>query len=340
MLPLSALMRSPSPAVLQEPRPSNGAANKTKSSASRRYPRLTAPGRGTPPRPTQNGPSSARPGCPSPPGGSSGSSSSTRSPTAMAAARGGAARCATRRARRMRTAAAGHGVGRLRLRAAPRASGLRVVTNTARIASGFFAPGRTEPGRSAFPRREMLCVSLRPSAGLLPGCRGAFCTGEAQRRAQGGKRGLTRGGSPPHSDTAHPLLSQQAFALTAPWGSRGWLQPLSNQARGPRSPIPAPAPWLGDKAENKGIWSREGEAQRAGRAPPMSSDIHVMGTCPTRMALLSRWGMRKRAARGRTAAETQATHGHPVIGQGKRCRQGNERLSAMGTETAVVRRDR
>lgn len=43
-------MRSPSPAVLQEPRPSNGAANKTKSSASRRYPRLTAPGRGTPPR--------------------------------------------------------------------------------------------------------------------------------------------------------------------------------------------------------------------------------------------------------------------------------------------------
>lgn len=48
----------------------------------------------------------------------------------------------------------------------------------------------------------------------------------------------------------------------------------------------------------------------------MSSDIHVMGTCPTRMALLSRWGMRKRAARGRTAAETQATHGHPVIGRG------------------------
>lgn len=277
MLPLSALMRSPSPAVLREPRASNGAANQTKSSASRRYPRLTAPGRGTPPRAPQNGPPSARPGCPSPPGGSSGSSSSTRSPTAMAAGRGGAARCATRRARRMSTAAAGHGVGRLRLRAAPRASGLRVVTNTARIASGFFAPGRTEPGRSAFPRREMFCVSLRPSAGLLPGCRGAFCTGEAPRRAQGGKRGLTRGASPPHSDTAHPLLSQQAFSLTAPWGNRGWLQPLSNQAWGPRSPIPAPAPWLGDKAENKGIWSREGEVQRAGRAPPMSSDIHVMG---------------------------------------------------------------
>jgi len=62
----------------------------------------------------------------------------------------------------------------------------------------------------------------------------------------------------------------------------------------------------------------------------MSSDIHVMGTCPTRMALLSRWGMRKRAARGRTAAETQATHGHPVIGQGKTVPSGKQAVICNG----------